>query len=94
MLGPLFRGLEKFAPSCQTYRLPILQQHLRMVKETLNLEGCQMDRTLLALWLTQWQGVLRSGDLLGSAATSSGPWDPSTRTHRGSITHEYVVEEG
>lgn len=94
VLGPLFRGLEKFSPNREAHRLPILQQHLRLVRDTLDLEGSQVDRTLWALWLTQWQGVLRSGDLIRSGGVAKGKWSPEIDTHRGRLAHELVTEEG
>lgn len=94
VLGPLFKGLEKFSPSPQQYRLPILQQHLRLIRKHLDVEGSHEDCTLWALWLTQWQGVLRSGDLIKSGGHARSNWNPETCTHRGRVTTDVIVEEG
>lgn len=93
VLGPLFRGLNKFAPTLENHRLPILQHHLRLIPSTLNLQESQEDRTLWVLWLTQWQGVMRSRDLRKSCGTSRSKWNQATSTHRGRLPNETVVEE-
>lgn len=93
VLGPLFRGLEKFSPIKEQPRMPILQQHLRLIRENLNLSGSQQDPTLWALWLTQWQGLLRNGDLLSGGHFNKKVWDSELLTHRERLTCEVVAEQ-
>lgn len=54
------RALHKRSPT-RLPRLPILQQHLRAIKTRMELKNSQWNRTLWALWLTQWQGVCVAG---------------------------------
>ena len=54
----LLKGLHKFNPRPKPRRKPILAQHLRAIREELDLNGNHLRRTLWALWLTQWQGVM------------------------------------
>lgn len=57
-------GLKRIAPSVPPKRRPVLQFHLRAVRMHLNLATNQLHGVAWALWLTQWQGCLRAGDLL------------------------------
>lgn len=71
----VLKGLQKRNPSKQEARLPILQQHLRAVKARLDLEHSQAHRTLWALWLTQWQGVARSGNPIRPKSERERAWN-------------------
>mmetsp|Transcript_11659 Transcript_11659/g.19798 ORF Transcript_11659/g.19798 Transcript_11659/m.19798 type:complete len:168 (+) Transcript_11659:111-614(+) len=72
------KSLHKLAPSgVRAPRLPILQCHLRTVKSRLDLVGSAYHRTLWAFFLTCWQGVCRSGDLLG-APSGAPPLIPTS----------------
>lgn len=67
LTGKVIKGLSKFSPQIKQYRMPILQSHLRLIKSYLDINNKHSDRTVWALWLTQWQGVMRCGDLLRSS---------------------------
>lgn len=62
-----------------------MQHQLREIRKQMDLEGSQMHRTLWALWLTQWQGVLRGGDLIRGDKDQLHAWDASRDTHRGRV---------
>lgn len=57
---------------------------MRAVKGVLNLET-QSHRVLWALWLTQWQGVLRAGDLIRVRGEEGRAWLPERDTHRARV---------
>lgn len=57
-------GLRKFAPKEVQVKHPILQAGLRRVKTVMNLRDSHMDSTRWVLWLLQWKGVMRSGDVI------------------------------
>lgn len=84
----VLKGLHKRSPSKQEARLPIMQQHLRAVKARMDLEHNQAHKTLWALWLTQWQGVSRSGDLIRPKSEMARAWNPKRDTHRGRLSFE------
>lgn len=92
-LAHLEKGLGKVAPSQTTPRLPVLQYHLRAVRRTLDLPNSQMDRVLWALWCTQFQGVLRAGDLIRPSPEESRNWDPNIDSHRGRVTFQRIRGE-
>ena len=66
--------------------------HLKRVRERLDLEGssvqAQLDRTLWAFFVTAWQGVRRSAELLGAEGSA---WERGRSLHRGRIR---IVKEG
>jgi len=70
-------------------RLPILQQHLLLVKQALDLDNNKMHRALWALWLTQWQGAMRCADLV-RAPDINRPWSPALDTHRNRISAKMI----
>ena len=92
MLALVLKGLRKLYPSGARLRHPILQQHLRLVRDHLDLAGNQFHRTLWAFWLTCWQGVCRCGDLIRSKGDrrAAGNWSPKRDLHRGSMRSELV----
>lgn len=49
-------------------------------------EGNQVHRVFWALWLCQWQGVLRSGDIIRDAKDKRRGWEPERDTHRGRLS--------
>ena len=79
-------GLRKIAPHTKNRKVPLLQHHLRALKRQLDLEGSQRDRVFWALWLTQWQGVLRSADLIKPRREGQNLWDPAQETHSARVT--------
>lgn len=88
----VYNGLAKLAPTQKSHHLPILQKHLRKVRETIDLE----DATYRAFWapcLTQWQGVCRRSDLLFSAAEKSRAWQAETDGHCGMVYIESLSAE-
>jgi hypothetical protein len=86
------RSLHKLAPSgVRAPRLQILQCHLRAIKPLLDLAGNAYHRTLWAFFLTCWQGVCRSGDLLrGKKGRGRTQWNPALDTHLGRLSVEAV----
>lgn len=75
-------------------REPISAVHLRRVRDCMDLQNSQKHRTLWALWLSQWHGVLRSGDLIRSKACDvSSEWRPDFDTHVGRLSTEFVRTE-
>lgn len=89
----LGKGLSKVAPSLEKPRLPVLQYHMRAVKRTLDLNNNQVDKVLWALWCTQFQGVLRAGDLIRPSTERHREWDPELDTHRGRVTFHRIRGE-
>lgn len=85
-LKRVIKGLRKMCPTKRLVRKPILQHHLRSVKQALDLAGNQTHRVAWALWITQWQGVLWSSDLIKRDADKGEPWVPTRETHRGRVT--------
>lgn len=59
--------------------------HLRAMLSVLDLAGRKRNCALWALWLTQWQGVLRCVELFLRKKSGRGAWDPATETHRARI---------
>lgn len=92
-LHRLEKGLSKIAPSQEKPRLPVLQYHMRAVRRTLDLDNNQLDRVLWALWCTQFQGVLRAGDLIRPMTEDPRRWDPDLDTHRGRVTWHRIRGE-
>ena len=91
-LSRVLRGLRRLAPSIRKPREPVLQQHLRAIKVRLDLCNSQRDRMFWALWLVQWQGVMRSADVIKSKKDSARPWDPARDTHRGRVGVDIVKD--
>lgn len=58
------KGLRVLAPASKSSKVPVLQFHLRAIRSQLDLENNLLHRVCWAAWLMQWQGVLRSGDLI------------------------------
>lgn len=85
-LKRVIKGLRKMCPTKKLVRKPILQHHLRAVRGKLDLKSNQMHRVIWALWLTQWQEVLRSSDLIKRDDDKNLPWLPDKETQRGRIT--------
>lgn len=91
----MFKGLEKFAPTLIKHRLPVMQHHLRAIKPLLDLENSHIDRSLWALWLCQWQGVMRSADLLQTKEERENRGlDPDLDTHRGRLRKQVIRDGG
>lgn len=86
----LEKGLSKVVTSQENPRLSFFQYHMRTVRRTLNMENAQLDRVLWALWCTQFQGVLRVGDLIRPVTENPREWDPRLETHRGRVTFQNV----
>lgn len=74
------KGLRKMAPSIAVRRNPVMQHHLRAVTKTLDLDGSVVDRVLWALWVTQFQGTLRAGDLIRAKGDGARSWCPNRDT--------------
>jgi hypothetical protein len=74
------RALHKRAPSERNNKLPLLQHHLRALKQRLDLENSADDRCFWHLVLTAWQGVLRLGDLIQGKRERDRPWVPAKQT--------------
>lgn len=85
-LHRLQKGLSKVAPSMEKPRLPVFQYHMRVIRRTLDLDNSQLYRVLWSLWCTQFQGVLRAGDLIRQMTEVQSQWDPELDTHRGRVT--------
>lgn len=80
-LATVLKGLLNLAPTPQSKPLPLLQHHLRAVRQVLDLKK-QLHRVLWTLWLPQWQGVFRAGDLLRERGVGVRGWQPTRYTHR------------
>jgi len=89
-LTMMLRGIERMQRPPEDPRLPILQQHLRAVKSKLDLKNSKAHRVLWALWLTQWQGSLRSSDLIRPENDVNRTWKPMWDSHRGRIRVEML----
>lgn len=76
------KGLRVIAPASLTEKKPVLQYHLRAIKEQMNLSKNGFHRVCWSAWLMQWQGVLRSGDLIRSKGGSRRSWAAHLDTHR------------
>ena len=91
-LARILKGLRKSHPSAEKKRRPVLLSHLKRVRARLDLEGssvqAQFDRTLWAFFVTAWQGVRRSAELLGAEGSA---WERGRSLHRGRIR---IVKEG
>ena len=94
-LKAVFRSLEKeFPAGVRAPRPPVLQDALRAVLATLDLEN-PLHRVYAALWTMQWQGVCRCGDLLRRRhlhAEQLG--DPFWEAHRGRAVMERITVDG
>jgi len=88
----MIAGIKRLQRSPAKPRLPVLQQHLRLVKTVLDLANNKMHRALWALWLTEWQGAMRSGDLIRAKTKDAltRPWNPDLDTHRGRISAQMI----
>jgi len=86
------RGIAKLENVPENTSRPIMQQHMRKVKRTLDLENSPYHRVLWAHWLCMWQGMLRSGDLIRSQNPQDphAPWDPDWDSHRDRIKVEMI----
>ena len=58
----------------------------------LDLQNNGYHKALWALWLTQWQGLLRSSDLIKKKREAQVPWDPRIETHRGRLSMEVAKD--
>ncbi|KAJ1445467.1 hypothetical protein M885DRAFT_579148 [Pelagophyceae sp. CCMP2097] len=72
-LKRILRALHKRAPSERQGKLPLLQHHLRALKQRLDPNGSAHDRCYWHLVLSAWQGVLRLGDLIQGKRCSGQP---------------------
>ena len=79
------RGLRRLFPKEAAVKKPLLQYHLRAIREVMDLRGNGLHRALWALWTCQWQGVMRTCDLIKKTADGNKPWDPRRETHRGRV---------
>lgn len=85
-LKAVVTGLRRVSPSPVLRRKPILQFHLRAIRARLQLRTNHLHRVAWALWLTQWQGCLRAGDLLRGKKGGAFAWCPAKDTHRGRVS--------
>jgi len=76
-LNRIIDGMDRLQPRKKQDRLPVMQQHLHKIKKVMDLNDGR-HRALWALWLCQWQGLLRSGDLIRPRNESHGT---PRRTH-------------
>ena len=76
----MMKSLHKRAPSERNNKLPLLQHHLRALKQRLDLAGSAHDRCLWHLVVSAWQGVLRLGDLIQGKRVQNAPWKPEEQT--------------
>ena len=81
----VLKGLKNMSPSKKGERLPILQHHLRADRRHLDISNNGLHRVCWALWLTQWQGVLRSSDVISRLKWTGRTWIPSKEIHRGRL---------
>lgn len=51
----------------------------------MDLKDNRLHKAFWALWLTQWQGVLRSSDLIKKQRDARRPWIADRETHRGRL---------
>lgn len=62
---------------------------MRDIKKAMDLQELE-DATLWALWLTQWQGVMRGSDILRPADQENRTWDIKKDTHIGRLKWECI----
>lgn len=93
-LREMLRCLHKSTKKDETRarRLPILREHLLVIRALLNLRGSQHDRTLWAFYLTCWQGVCRAGDLILPKRERREAWDPTREMHLGRLQGERLAD--
>lgn len=84
-LKAAMKGLRAIAPAVEPKRRPILQYLLRAIKRMLQLESNQRHRVLWAMWLLQWQGCMRAGDLIRGKRESARAWAADKDMHRGRL---------
>lgn len=87
------KGLINVAPSQEKPCITVLKYHIRAVRRKLDLKKSQLDRVLCSLWCTQFQGVLRLGDLIRSTMENPRYWDPVLDIYRGIVTFQMVRGE-
>lgn len=54
----VLKGLGKLYPTSNQKMLSLLSTHMKAIKKVMNIQELE-DATLWALWLTQWQGLMR-----------------------------------
>lgn len=87
------RGLRKLYPTAQTMRVPLLADDRRAIRGVMDCSKL-LDITFWALWASQWQGVMRSSDILRPTTDKDRKWMPSKDTHVGRILWEPVNPNG
>lgn len=80
------------APTRVRLKRPFLHTKLCKIRTFLDLNNIHRHRTMGALWPSQWQVVMRGGDLISRRGDGKGKWDPVKDTHRGRITVESLLE--
>lgn len=83
------KGLTKIHTKNTQKRLPLLPSHMRAVRDVMKLRE-QEDITFWALWLAQWQGLMRGSDILRPVDQKGRKWDTSRDTHIGRLLWENV----
>lgn len=89
----MLHGLRCLAWTYQHRQLPLLQRHMCGARRALN-PSRGKDRALQALWCTQWQGVLRSAELIRDPARAGLAWSAARDTHRSRLRAEAVQGQG
>lgn len=89
LLPQVFKGLRKIHPSKKTQHTPVMADHMRQIKRTLDLSNLR-DANVCALWLSQWQGVLRASDILRPSMDQKRSWNPKRDTHLARFSWEKV----
>lgn len=72
---------------------PIFQGTLRQLRKVMELKNSQLELKMWALWLFQWQGVMRCRDLVKRRNERKGNWDPARDKHRGWLKIEVLRDE-
>lgn len=68
---------------------PILSEHLRALRRVMDMTKAK-DLAMWALWVVQWQGMMRASDVLNTATDAKRRWNPLRDSHLGRLSWEHV----
>lgn len=88
-LRKVTRGLRKLYPSTPMLRISLLADDMRAIRAVMQLDDLK-DLTYCARLASQFQGVMRSSNILRPSDGKARRWDPKKDTHVGRITWEDV----